>query len=432
MPWAFLIVSIIGAILTLNAYLAQRRTGPLVIPSFFMGWLTAELPLHHIAWQFLASGIFIYSGGLGAWPGWLGLGLTLVSWLGLLMLLVSARDSEAILESALVAALGPEYRDEIRPELQRKIAEAKPPPATPPNPFRFRHPRVVRHRDIEYFPGGGKRNCLDIYVARDGVERAPVLLQIHGGGWTIGNKHEQALPLMNYMAGLGWVCVAANYRLSPANTFPDHLVDLKRAIAWIKREISAYGGDPDFITATGGSAGGHLSALVGLTANDPEYQPGFEEVETGVQAVIPFYGVYDFSNHFKLQPTSQMTKWIGETVLKKDPETELEAFHRASPMHRMHADAPPFFIIHGTNDSLACVEEARHFAQSLSRISNQPVAYGELPGAQHAFEVFHSTRTSATIQASGRFLQWSLSLAQAGEESELGGDRPEPEERASA
>ena len=116
MPWAFLIVSIIGAILTLNAYLAQRRTGPLVIPSFFMGWLTAELPLHHIAWQFLASGIFIYSGALGAWPGWLGLGLTLVSWLGLLMLLVSARDSEAILESALVAALGPEYRDEIRPE----------------------------------------------------------------------------------------------------------------------------------------------------------------------------------------------------------------------------------------------------------------------------------------------------------------------------
>ena len=80
------------------------------------------------------------------------------------------------------------------------------------------------------------------------------------------NKHEQALPLMNHLAARGWVCVAANYRLSPRATFPDHLIDLKRALAWIREHIAEFGGDPGFVAATGGSAGGHLSSLLSLTA----------------------------------------------------------------------------------------------------------------------------------------------------------------------
>jgi acetyl esterase/lipase len=100
---------------------------------------------------------------------------------------------------------------------------------------------------------------------------------------------------------------------------------------------------------------------------------------------------------------------VGKSVLKRNPETEIAEFKRASPAHRLHAEAPPFFVIHGTNDGLACIEEARHFAQSLARVSNNPVAYGELPGTQHAFEVFHSIRASAAVVAAGRFLTWSLS-----------------------
>jgi acetyl esterase/lipase len=250
------------------------------------------------------------------------------------------------------------------------------------------------------------RNQLDIYSPRVGVERAPVLLQIHGGGWTIGNKREQALPLMNHLAARGWVCVTANYRLSPKATFPDHLIDLKRVVHWIRNEIEAYGGDPNFIAATGGSAGGHLSSMIGLTANDPEYQPGFEAVDTSVDAVIPFYGVYDFSNHYGLQVSPGLEQFIARVVIKQKFSEKAEAFRRASPMHRMHADAPPFFIIHGTHDSLASVEEARHFAQALRQISKSPVAYAEIPGAQHAFELFHSLRTSAVVSAAGRFLSW--------------------------
>ncbi|MBL7660064.1 alpha/beta hydrolase, partial [Escherichia coli] len=94
---------------------------------------------------------------------------------------------------------------------------------------------------------------------------------------------------------LGWICVAINYRHSPRNTWPDHILDVKRALAWVKAHISEYGGDPDFIAITGGSAGGHLSSLAALTPNDPRFQPGFEEADTRVQAAVPFYGVYDFT-----------------------------------------------------------------------------------------------------------------------------------------
>ncbi len=85
-----------------------------------------------------------------------------------------------------------------------------------------------------------------------------MLLQVPGGAWASGNKRGQAHPLMSHLAELGWVCVSINYRLSPRHTWPDHIVDVKRAIAWVKDNIADYGGDPDFIAVTGGSAGGHL------------------------------------------------------------------------------------------------------------------------------------------------------------------------------
>lgn len=408
-PWLFLAVSVWGALFTINAYMPQRRTGMLSIPSFMGGWLTSELPAHHIGWQVVATLLFVWAGALEAWPGFVGMGITLVSWAALVAHLRLSSESGAVYEAALQAGLGHDYTDRIDADLQDKIATTPPPPPRPLNPFRFKHPEVKIHRDIPYVEGGGKRNHLDVYVSTNGAEKAPVLLQIHGGGWTIGNKHEQAQPLMVHLAQQGWVCVAANYRLSPQATWPDHLVDVKRAIAWIRSEIHRFGGDPDFIVATGGSAGGHLTAMVGLTANDPEYQPGFESVDTRVAAAVPFYGVYDFSNHWGLHAQDRMGDFIAKTVLKVDPKTDAEAMRRASPLHRLRADAPPFFVIHGTNDSLASVEEARHFAWSLARVSNEPVVFAELPGTQHAFEVFHSERTSATAQAVDRFLAWRYS-----------------------
>ena len=403
--WVFLAVTVVGALFTFNAYLPQRRSGVLIIPSFFAGWLTAELSAHHFAWQLAATIGFVAAGALDAWPGWLGLGITVASWGGLLALVPIARSAEPVVEAALVAGLGADYRELL--DSGRRIP-AQPATGSPPlNPFRFRHPDVRVTRDIDYVPDAGPRNRLDLYAPREAVSDAPVLLQIHGGGWVIGNKREQALPLMTYLAARGWICVAINYRLSPKATFPDHLIDCKRALAWIRQEIGGFGGDPHFEATTGGSAGGHLCPLVGLTPNDPEYQPGFESVDTRVQAVVPCHGVYDFSNHYGLQAGRGMDSFLSRYVLKKDPQEDAAAFRRASPMHRIHAQAPPFFVIHGSHDSLASEEEARHFAQSLARVSTAPVAYAEIPGAQHAFEIFHSLRSERVIAGVERFLSWN-------------------------
>jgi len=403
MSWAFLAVSLVGAWFTFNAHVPHFRRGPLSVPSFFAGWLTAELAAHHVTWQAAATALFVWAGALAAWPGWVGLGVTLASWLGLLVLMTHAGRTKDLIEASLLEGLGRDYRDGFAPGIPERLATPVP-RSRLVLPFRLTDPDVRCTRDIEYVPGGGPRRSLDVYTPREGARNAPVLLQIHGGGWVISNKRHQALPLMNHLAARGWVCVAANYRLSPRATFPDHLVDLKHSLRWIRENIAGYGGDPDFVVATGGSAGGHLSSLVALTANDPEYQPGFEEVDTSVRACVPFYGVYDFTNRFGHQHHDGMEIFLETVVMKKRLAEDPEAFQKASPMYRVHADAPPFFVVHGTHDSLVPIAEAREFAKLLRETSRAPVVFAELPSAQHAFEVFHSLRTSHAVQGVDRFL----------------------------
>ena len=138
-------------------------------------------------------------------------------------------------------------------------------------------PAVCGKADIvRYGPHRGSTYA-DIWrrrdLPRDG--KAPVLLQVPGGAWAIGMRRPQAYPLMSHFAERGWVCVSIDYRVSPVHTWPDHIVDVKRALAWVKEHIAEYGGDPDFVAITGGSAGGHLSALAALTPERPAVATGF-------------------------------------------------------------------------------------------------------------------------------------------------------------
>ena len=145
-----------------------------------------------------------------------------------------------------------------------------------------------------------------------------MLLQVHGGGWTIGKKDQQGIPLMQHLAAKGWVCVAINYRLAPRDPFPAQIIDVKKGIAWIRENIASYGGDPDYIAITGGSAGGHLTALAAVTPNDPEWQPGFEDADTSVQVAIPHYGIYDMADATGLKSVGLMRdRFLGPRVFKR-------------------------------------------------------------------------------------------------------------------
>jgi acetyl esterase/lipase len=392
--WAFLAVSLVGAAFTATVVLRIRRIRYLLVPYFFGAWLTGELAVHHVAWQALASLVFVALGALDAWPGVLALAITLVSWAALLAFQRGAGGAGGVFDAALREHLAERAGDPFAKVRFRAVAR----------PFKFRKHQVDRIRNIAYGPAG-RRNLLDVYRPRDARGPCPTLFQIHGGGWTIGQKDQQALPLMYHLAARGWVCVAANYRLSPRATFPDHLIDVKRALAWIKQHGAEHGADPDFVIVTGGSAGGHLAAMVALTANDPEYQPGFEDVDTTVQGCVPFYGVYDFLDRHGERGKNSMAPFLQRLVMKCSPVEHRARWDRASPIARVHANAPPFFVIHGTHDSLAFVEDTRHFVAALRAVSRRPVVYAELPGAQHAFDIFHSTRSAYAVEAVTRFVE---------------------------
>jgi acetyl esterase/lipase len=221
----------------------------------------------------------------------------------------------------------------------------------------------------------------------------------------MGNKRGQAYPLMNHLAERGWVCASMSYRLAPAHPWPAHIVDVKLAIAWLRQHAHEFGGDPDFVVVTGGSAGGHLAALAALSPNDPAFQPGFEQVDTAVAAAVPLYGRYDFFSR-EGEGRREFMYFLERVVVQDWARRRPDVFKAASPIWR-EADMPeaaPFLIVHGDRDSLIPVEQARAFALKLRTHSRQAVAYAELPGAQHAFDFIASRRTKDVCEAIGGFL----------------------------
>ncbi len=396
-----LIVTAVTAASTLNAYRPLARSGYLSIFSWIFGMVVTELPLQTLASQL---------GGLALTARRLDRPVRALAWLvaaisaaGLLNFSRAGHKANIPLNAALDEGLGPERRIESG-DLWRRPHGA----GTAKAPGLLRMLQIytdyAHDANISYGEFGGA-NHLDIWRRPDldPNGKAPVLFQIPGGAWTTGNKRGQAHPLMSHLAELGWICVAINYRHSPRNTWPDHIVDVKRALAWVKQHIAEYGGDPEFIAITGGSAGGHLSSLAALTPNDPQFQPGFEDADTRVQAAVPFYGVYDFTR-FNDAMHPMMPALLVKSVMKQRPSTNLLVYQNASPVNHLAADAPPFFVLHGTNDSLVPVEQARAFVTALKQVSTQPVVYAELPLTQHAFDIFGSARARHAAVAVEQFL----------------------------
>ncbi|MEZ4279400.1 MAG: alpha/beta hydrolase [Myxococcota bacterium] len=395
----FLGLAVFGFALSLATWLRLRIAGALLVPTFLVGWLRGELALQMLVVEALVTAVFLAFGVHREPAGQLGLGLTALSW----ALLVACHFRSVGAGRVLAAALEPLG---IVPDGSVSFWHGA------LRPFGFDHPDVRVIRNLEYGPvlpgdkGGRNRIDLHLPVAAKPGDRRPVLLQVHGGAWIIGDKREQGRPLMTHLASRGWICAASNYRLSPAATMPDQIVDVKRALAWLKAHVAEYGGDPEFVCITGGSAGGHLSSLAALTAGDPRFQPGFEAVDTRVEACVPFYGVFDFLDRAGDRRFAKMADALGPRIFKCRPEENPDLWDSVCPVARVHPDAPPFFVIQGSHDSLVFREEAERFVSLLRAASRNPVAYAELPGAQHAFEIFHSPRSAHAVRAATAFLEW--------------------------
>jgi acetyl esterase/lipase len=421
-PIAYLAVTLVGALAVLLAYRPLRRE-PFTVVSFLAGWLCGELALQGIAGLVVVTALFGLFGAFGQWPGWVGLGLAMTSCGGLVGLAVAGQRAGPVVAQALQEMTVP------------------PPPAAPVLPpalwgrwWRLARAVPVRPRgavltkDVDYWGDGLRRHRLDVIRPDVAVTGAPVMLYVHGGAWVMGNKHQQGRPMLYELVARGWVCVAINYRLSPRATWPEHIVDCKRAIVWVKEHIVEFGGDPGFVALSGGSAGGHLAALAALTPGAPGWQPGFESADTSVDACVPFYGVMDMTGAEEGSGAygRGLLELLERRVMKVSAALHPEVFVAASPTSRVSAEAPPFFVLHGTNDTLVPVAVARQFVRQLRLVSRSPVAYAELPLAQHAFDVLASLRCRATTAGVVAFLEAVRAMRQT-PDSPAGAPPPGPE-----
>ena len=406
--WISLVLGLVGVLFAYCALVPRGGT----IDRLSMWYLGFGLPGSELSALLATLGVVLAA---AAWSlgvdervaGRVALALHAIAVVGLLWALWRARGTFVVIESALRQAFGVDYEQRI-PASRRALLQRKLAPARWWKPFSYARPEVEWIRNLPYVDAAHPQQRLDILVPRTpAAGPRPVLLNIHGGGWKIGNKGTQAMPLLMHMARHGWLVVDADYRLSPGARMPDHIVDVKRAIAWTRAHAAEYGGDPRFVVVTGGSAGGHLVALAALTANLRELQPGFEEADTRVQVVVSLYGKYDILGQFR--PDSRFADYMARDVFPGPRELHdalWRAMHPTSHLGRIDAaEAPPFLVLHGTHDVLIPLGEARWFVAQMRASYPGELVYVELPYAHHGWDVPHSLRADLTVEALQRYLE---------------------------
>jgi len=306
------------------------------------------------------------------------------------------RDRESTRDVSTAALRGVVAAADL--DLEWPVAER-----TPPILDALRQRRYLYRRGVHY--GDCPAQVLDVWRRKDlPAQPAPVLIFVPGGAWVHGNSMLQGSALMSRMAELGWVCLAIDYRVAPHHRWPRHIIDVKTAIAWARANVDKFGGDRNFVAIAGCSAGGHLAALAGLTADDTHLQDKLPDgADTSVDAVVGIYGRYDWQD--RSTPERVMfVDFLERVVVKKSLAHHPEVFRDASPIARVHRDAPPFLVIHGSKDSVIPVEQARSFVDRLRAASHSIVGYLELPGAGHGYDLIDGERAGAAAHATALFL----------------------------
>ncbi|HEY1276189.1 MAG TPA: alpha/beta hydrolase [Thermoleophilaceae bacterium] len=375
-PVGFLITAGLVALAMAASLWPPSRSGLLGPASWFVSALPNESPFLALYWLG-ASTLLAFSGGdLHGAPVWVALGLAAASFAGTPVLVRRSLRAAPAIEQALDRALGPRWRHEpAAPSIEKDPPWARILFA----PLPLFHPGVTRISNLSY-GDAGRRNRLDLYRRRRGGGDGPVLIHLHGGGFSLapGRKSFYARRLLFRLARQGWVCISATYRLPPAATFPDALIDVKKVIAWAREGAGEHGGDPDRIVLAGSSSGARLATLAGFTTNDPAFQPGFEQADTSVAAVVGLYGYYG-----------------GITSRRSLP---------ASPFDYVERGSAPLLVVHGDKDTLTSATRARALAEQARSASGDPVVYVELPGAEHSFDLLSSIRFEAVIDGIEAFV----------------------------
>ncbi|GBD36371.1 Carboxylesterase NlhH [bacterium HR36] len=283
------------------------------------------------------------------------------------------RISVVIVASVVVVAFG--------------LGQEKPKPKPPAVPAGT---QVLR--DLAYVPNGHERQKLDLYLPKEGARPLPLVVWIHGGGWRAGSK--EGVPLL-WLLERGYAVASVNYRLSQHAPFPAQIYDCKAAIRWLRASASKYGIDPNRFGVAGGSAGGHLVALLGTGGEVKELEGdlGTTGVSSRVQAVCDIYGPADFLRFEPMNrdPKSPISLLLGGTVEEKKDSARL-----ASPVTHVSKDDPPFLILHGTADKTVPISQSEIFERALKQAGVE-VTLVKIEGAGHGGPQFNTPEIRKTI-----------------------------------
>ena len=263
--------------------------------------------------------------------------------------------------------------------------------------------RYVHRASVRY--GSHPRQVLDVWrVAEPPRQPAPVLIFVPGGAWVFGRRELQGHELMAHMARRGWICLSVQYRTSPHHRWPRQMIDVEAAIAWARAHIGEFGGDSEFVAIAGCSAGGHLASLAGLSANDPQWTSDcVQGADASVDAVVSVYGLYDWQDR-STRERDRFVQFLERIVVKRSHARHPEVYAAASPIARVNSSAPPFLVVHGSDDVIIPAVEARSFVDRLRSVTNSKIAYIELPGLGHGFDLVDTQHTAPVVAAIGRFL----------------------------
>jgi acetyl esterase/lipase len=243
--------------------------------------------------------------------------------------------------------------------------------------------------DIAFAGSDGAKLLGDLYMP-EGVDTAPVLVAVHGGGWQIGNR-KFYIHWGSYLARHGIAVFAIDYRLTKpgAKAYPDAVRDVRGAVGFIRENAGRYGLDPERIGLIGDSAGAHLSALVALAGDEPPFAPGAGNTAGRIAArvVVGFYGVYDTAAQWQHDLTVRPRDNITEKFLGAALYTDRRVYFESSPISYATADknTTRFLLLHGTEDD---VVDGRTQSQAFALALKQAgffVRAVVIPGAGHFF-----------------------------------------------
>jgi acetyl esterase/lipase len=280
-----------------------------------------------------------------------------------------------------------------------------------PEPYETAEPgaaaRIVR--GVTYCSPGGTDLAMDIHLPNAHTRPAPAVLYLHAGAWEFGDRNAYGgIATFDELLGRGYVVAAIDYRLAPAHRFPAQIEDAKCAIRFLRGRAGEFGIDEDRIAALGGSAGGHLAALLGVTDSSHGFDgDGYNHESSSVAAVVDLFGPASLDTPDFIPFAADAAHRVFGVAPGADPS---RALNRASPVTYVSAGDPPFLIIHGKDDGVVPPNQSEALAWKLAA-ANVPVSLVMVDNAEHGLAATGGAVTPSIdelVILIADFLDWTM------------------------